>query len=279
MRWNVGKLMRNAADFVFPTISPFSPSEIASQQATLARHEAAIDAGFWSIETERALEQAQRIADGEAERRRVAESKASTYLAVLAALVPVILSIEASGWEKKTGPAPDWLRLTVLVLAIIYTAAAGRYAVSTLRVTGFHTVGVSDLSQAWRNRYPLQHLIRFTLHRTRRSQDAVNAKVTLVKLTHMHLIRAFACFIVLLLLDPIVYAGQSVGLLTPDEKPVAAPPPVHSFHIRIGAGGDGSVGVPRHPSGDAEKDKGRSATVGGTACEGRGDACRGAMPR
>jgi hypothetical protein len=203
-------MLRATADFIFPTITPLSSAQKASAVAALETDKDLIEKAEWSTDANAAMEQAVRLADAEVDRRKTAESKASTYLAVLAALVPVVLSIEAAGWEKKVGPAPEWLRLSILGIAIIYTAAAGWNAVRTLQVTGFHALSAREMAQAWSQPKPVPKIVSAILKHTRDSQNAVNQKVTFVKLTHMHLMRAFGCFIALLLLDPIAYGVRGV---------------------------------------------------------------------
>lgn len=151
------------------------------------------------------------------ERVRTAEGKATTYLAVLAALVPIIITLQAANWEKKAGPAPDSARLFVLAVATIYIAAAGYHAFKTLQVTGFQRVGEAELVHAWRDPNPLQKVIRGTLLASRRSRNAVNAKVTRIRVTHEHLLRAFGTFILLLLLDPLFHAA---GFRNAAQEPV-----------------------------------------------------------
>jgi hypothetical protein len=204
--------------FIFPFAEPKSPLRIAADASLAARTDALIGSAKWDNETDVALEQANRIMDGELERRKSAEAKATTYLAVLAALVPVTLSIEAAEWEKKVGPAPEWLRLLILIIAVVYTAAAGWHAFRTLQVSGVHVIGAHDLALAWQTDSGPRRLARSTAKHITASQDAINSKVTSIKVTHEHLLRAFTFFILLLLLDPLAYQAQRLGILAPREK-------------------------------------------------------------
>jgi hypothetical protein len=193
-------------DLIFPYIERLTPSEQEEEKQRLQRDIAAIEAADWTMKDERALDEAQKISAAEIERVRTAEGKATTYLAVLAALVPVIITLQAANWEKKAGPAPDAARLFVLAVATIYVAAAGYHAFKTLQVAGFQRVAEAEIAAAWRTEKPLRKLTRGTLLATRRSRDAVNAKVTRIRVTHEHLLRAFGTFVLLLLLDPLFYA-------------------------------------------------------------------------
>lgn len=207
------------ANWVFPYIEPLTATQKTAQAWRLQQDRVAIQAANWARNEERALDEVQKVAAAEMERVRTAEGKATTYLAVLAALVPVIITLQAANWEKKAGPAPDAARLFVLTLATVYVAAAGYHAFMTLQVRGFQKVGESEIVAAWRTPNPLSKLIRGTLLATRNSRDVVNEKVTRILVTHEHLLRAFGLFILLLLLDPLFYA---MGFRNAAQAPSAA---------------------------------------------------------
>ncbi|WP_176593033.1 hypothetical protein [Sphingobium sp. EM0848] len=208
-----------ALDLIFPYIEKLTPAEQAVEDQRLQRDIAAIEAADYTLNDERALDEAQKVSATEIERVRTAESKATTYLAVLAALVPVIITLQAANWEKKAGPAPDAARLFVLAVATIYIAAAGYHAFKTLQVAGFQRVGEAEIAAAWQTQKPLRKLTRGTLLATRRSRDAVNAKITRIRVTHEHLLRAFGTFVLLLLLDPLFYA---MGFRNATQEPPPA---------------------------------------------------------
>ncbi|WP_346033875.1 hypothetical protein [Erythrobacter westpacificensis] len=191
---------------IFPYIEPLTVEEIDVKDACLDLDVGAIKEAKFANEADRALDEAQRVAAAETERVRTAESKATTYLAVLAALVPLVITLQAATWEDKSGPAPEGLKLGIMFIATVYLAAAGYHAFRTLQVSGFQRVAESEVAAAWRTPRPLQKLARSTLLASRRSRDAVNAKVTRIKVTHQHLVRAFGAFVLLLSLDPIFYA-------------------------------------------------------------------------
>ncbi|MFG1228625.1 hypothetical protein [Xanthobacter wiegelii] len=208
-----------AIDRIFPYIEKLTPAEQADKEEREQMDIAAIEAADWSTNAERALDEAQKVSGAESERVRTAESKATTYLAVLAALVPVIITLQAAYWENKAGPAPDAARLTVLVVATIYVAAAGYHAFMALHVSVRQRVGEAEIAAAWKTRKPLHKLTRDTLLATRRSRDAVNAKITRILVTHQHLLRAFIAFVFLLLLDPFFYA---IGFRNARQEPPPA---------------------------------------------------------
>jgi hypothetical protein len=106
------------------------------------------------------------------------------------------------------------LRLLVLIIAVIYTAAAGWNAFKALHVRGMHVIGVYDLAKAWQGSDGPKKLAESTANHILASHSAINAKVTSIKITHDHLIRAFFFYIVLLLIDPVTYQIQSIGIIS-----------------------------------------------------------------
>lgn len=230
---------RRILDLVFPYIEPLDAAQQSAETQRLARDIVAIESVNWAVNGDRALDEAQKVAASEVERVRTAEGKATTYLAVLAALVPVIITLQAANWEKKAGPAPDAARLLVLAVATIYIAAAGYHAFKTLQVSGFQRVGEAEIAAAWRTPIPLRRLTRGTLLATRRSRDAVNAKITRIRVTHEHLLRAFGTFVLLLLLDPIFYA---MGFRNSPQEP--APMRIVVVHRYVSAAQSAILGTP-----------------------------------
>lgn len=148
-----------------------------------------------------ALEEARRIADFETDRRKNADQKATTYLAVVAALIPLILTILATIWTDKPNGAPTWLSVLLLAIAIVYVARAGVWAFRVLEVSASHLPGVSDIDKAWRDQDPQTYLTRQILTCARLNQDGVNDKVSRIKMAHAFLLRGFLAFTFLLLIN------------------------------------------------------------------------------
>ena len=156
-------------DAIFPYIEPLTDQQKKDHAEDLSNDISAINAAKFSKNPERALDEAQRVATAEIERSRTAESKATTYLAVLAALVPLVITLQAATWEDKSGPAPEALKLSILLIATIYVAAAGYHAFRTLQVSGFQRVVERDVAAAWRTSTPLERLTKSTLLASRMS--------------------------------------------------------------------------------------------------------------
>lgn len=186
---------------VWPWLEKLTPEQKKALKDSLIRDEARIDALDFRKDGDAALEEARRLADSEAERRRGTDQKAATYLPLVAALIPLVLTLVSALWEKKAGSAPIWLNMLLLGLAVAYIASAGHWAFRELKVGVSHEPGLADFEKAWRVPRPSQTLARRLLLHTRRNRDGVNWKVTCIKMAHEYLLRAFLTFSLLLLVN------------------------------------------------------------------------------
>jgi hypothetical protein len=197
----LAKWLIMTCQFIWPWLEKQTPKQEQGLRDDIARDENRIDALDFSVEGEIALEEARRLTDSEAERRRGTDQKAATYLPLVAALIPLVLTVVSALWEKKTGSAPNWLNMLLLALAVAYTAAAGRWAFKELKVAVSHEPGLSDFEKAWAVPHPQQALARRLLLHTRRNREGVNWKVTCIIMAHEYLLRAFLTFSLLLLVN------------------------------------------------------------------------------
>lgn len=197
----LGKWLFAAGQFFWPWLEDLTPAQKKKLEDDLTRDEARIEALDFGKEPEAALEEARRLADSETERRRGTDQKAAIYLPLVAALIPLVLTLVSALWEKKAGSAPIWLNMVLLGLAVAYTASAGHWAFRELKVSVSHEPGLSDFEKAWAVPHPSQTLARRLLLHTRRNSKGVNWKVTCIKMAHEYLLRAFLTFSLLLLVN------------------------------------------------------------------------------
>lgn len=213
------KWLFETAQFLWPWLEQRTPQEAQEIRDSLASDEATIDAMDFTKDTEAALDEARRQADSETERRRGTDQKAATYLPLVAALIPLVLTLVGALWEKKAGGAPIWLNMLLLGLAVAYSAAAGLWAFKVLQVAASHEPGIVDFEKAWAAPHPSQTLARRLLLHTRRNREGINAKVSCIKMAHVYLVRAFLTFSLLLLVN-IVWYFASLLLHAWDSSPM-----------------------------------------------------------
>ncbi|MEI9849730.1 MAG: hypothetical protein WDN24_01430 [Sphingomonas sp.] len=192
-------------DFFWPRLVRWTPEQRTKQadrtKADLQRI-ASID---FKRDSSTALDEARRLADSEADRRRGTEQKAATYLPLVAALIPLILTVVSALWDKKAGGAPIWLNMLLLGLAVSYTAAAGVWAFRVFEVSMSHEVGVGDFVYSWGKRDPAAAQAGRLLGHARRNMAVVDWKVTCIMMAHKFLLRAFLAFSLLLILNILWY--------------------------------------------------------------------------
>lgn len=183
-RQKIGKWLFATGQFLWPWLEDLTYEQKKKLQDDLTRDEARIAALNFGKEPEVALEEARRLADSEADRRRATDQKAAVYLPLVAALIPLVLTLVSALWEKKVGGAPIWVNMMLLGLAVAYTASAGHWAFRELKVSMSHEPSLSDFEKAWAVPHPSEVLARRLLLHARRNNEGVNWKVTCIKMAH-----------------------------------------------------------------------------------------------
>jgi|694.fasta_scaffold19195_6 hypothetical protein len=216
----LAKWLSAFGQFFWPWLEKHTPKQRQDIGDSLKSDVVLIEAFDFAKDSDAALDEARRLADSETERRRGTDQKAATYLPLVAALIPLVLTLVSALWEKKAGGAPIWLNLLLLGLAVAYTASAGYWAFKELKVSVTHEPGISDFERAWGAPHPKQTLTRQLLLHTRRNRKGINWKVTCIKMAHEFLLRAFLTFSLLLLVNIGWYlAGFFIRDLWPESGP------------------------------------------------------------
>jgi len=187
--------MRKLVQFLWP----FVEEDVSAKQSCEDGKTAKSNIDALSEENFRSalLEEARELRDLENERKKAAETKASIYLAVIAAIIPVLASLVAGYHEQEFGNSSTGFQATALVLFIIglaYLLASGFWAFRTLAVSMHFRVDVHDLISISEQSNPELALARELLHATSLNRDGVNQKTTYIKMAHEFLVRTFFCF-------------------------------------------------------------------------------------
>lgn len=192
------------------------PEEISPEEReAISKHDADVDARIGRLQdisrSEPAvyLEAARRIADEEDRRRVGAESRATTFIAALAALIPLMT------WALgNTGPAvcsPGWGCLTwtsAFILAVLYFITGAYWALRSLAVANYHVIGVEDIVEIREaGKDIFKGLVRQTLLQARRNRDTINEKLTYISVAQRRFFNGLAVLGVLLMFDPMARLG------------------------------------------------------------------------
>lgn len=200
-------------EFFFPILEPLTPKQISEEKERLNSDKKMINKLKLGKQADVVIEEARRIFDSEVERRKSADQKATTYLAVVAALIPLILSVATAVWNKEAAGTVTWISMPFLALAVVYIAWSGLWAFRVLEVSASNRLGVGDFDAACRKRHPPTHLMRSILLCTRLNQNGVNHKVSGIKMAHAFLLRAFLTFAFLLLFNIMWYFSEVLWVL------------------------------------------------------------------
>ena len=132
------------------------------------------------------LEEARRLASREDERRKTAETKATIYLAILGAMVP-LSAVIVKDLSEYTSSLYSWQAIvlfTNLAFAVAYLLADGWWMLRTIRVTGYVTVDVEKLLALSGNGRPELALIRAILRAAIKNRSVINDKVSSLLMAH-----------------------------------------------------------------------------------------------
>lgn len=197
---------------IWPRPKQLAPDDIAA----FARAGTELDAqikGLQGLDVAEAtpyLDAAQRITDEEDQRKTGAESRATTFIAAVAALIP-LMTWSISNATPASTCTPGWGCFAwtgTFGLAVAYFITAAYWALKTLAVANYHVIGVEDLVQAKEQRKNIQKtLIQQTLLQARRNRETINQKLTCIKVAQRRFFNGLVVLGLLLMFDPISRFG------------------------------------------------------------------------
>lgn len=147
-----------------------------------------------------ALEIATSLHDAEVRRRQSADTKAALYIAFLAAILPVVGTLEPTVSSRFLGPMLA-LDITLFMITLTYIVMAGWYAVRATAVSRFTAIGEKDLSDALDNADARATMAFRLIDATRLNYPINNEKITYVNLTQKCIFRAFLAIILIVAVD------------------------------------------------------------------------------
>lgn len=155
------------------------------------------------------FEAVQRISDEEGKRKAGAETRATTFIAAVATLIPLMTwalgntdsSICSKGWGCFTWTA-------VFILAVVYFVTAAYWSLKSLAVANYHVIGVEDIVFICdKKKNILRELIQQTLLQARKNRDTINEKLICIKIAQCRFFNGLAVLGFLLMIDPLSRFG------------------------------------------------------------------------
>jgi hypothetical protein len=216
-------------DWIWPMLDS-RPAEIEKERGTLESDIKLLEETRWDKDPQVALSEARSIMQREEDRRSATDGKASNYLLVIAALIPLLTYLESAVWDQKLGPTPKWISLIVLSVAVGYILGAAHWAFKTLTVVAYHTLDFNELIELWKKARHESHLVNEVLINTRKNSVSINEKVSGIKMTHIFLRRGIFCFGILIIIQAFGYiiSEKATSILasisSSGRKPETTPP-------------------------------------------------------
>jgi hypothetical protein len=199
--------MRHLMQAIWPQPEQLAPADIAALHHSGIELDARIAdlAGLGDPETALYLDAAQRITDEEDRRKTGAESRATTFIAAVAALIP-LLTWSITNATPPSTCTPGWGCVAwtgTFGLAVVYFITAAYWALKTLAVANYHVIGVEDLVQAKESSQHIQKaLIQQTLLQARRNRETINQKLTHITVAQRRFFNGLVVLGLLLILEP-----------------------------------------------------------------------------
>jgi hypothetical protein len=151
----------------------------------------------------------------------------------LAALMSILTYFEGTIWGEKLGPAPPWLALTILALAIAYTLGFTVWVLRAMKLARYSRLGVIEMVElsAKGNNHG-KRLIRCYLENTRHNSEANNDRLTNLSMAHEFFLRTFIAFLALVFLEAICGAYKFLpgGAVVPADP---LRPTAHCVNLTI----------------------------------------------
>ena len=189
--------MSNLTEFFWPVLERESEQQKQELTKKLKKEIEKIELANWgSIDP--VLEQVRILALAEDDRRKTAETKASIYLAVLAAIAPLSATI-IMGFSDLFKGWPLIVLTILFLISITYLARAIIWIFGAIQIGKIHRVDINNLLNLNNNEDIKFELCKEILKCVRKNWDIVNDKLTNVKMAHLFMKRMLISFVLLLI--------------------------------------------------------------------------------
>lgn len=209
----------NLRELVWPLLDEPAPTRAAQEaEQRHADFDTIMDARLKPEHIEILIEEARRLTDAETARRTTADTRATTYLAVMGVLAPILATLAPGGVGVKTSIVHSAITLVLFTAAGLYLLRFGIWSFRAVQVSTGARVDAVDLIKIWEDKDPRVKLAKRLLFCVRWSRRAVNYKVSCIKMAHEYGVRALIVFVLALIFrsawDPILGLLKAVHLLS-----------------------------------------------------------------
>jgi hypothetical protein len=208
----------NLRELVWPLLDEPAPTRAAQEaEQRHADFDVIKDAPLKPEHIEILIEEARRLTDAEAARRTSADTRATTYLAVMGVLAPILATLAPSAVGSKTSAVHSVVTLVLFAAAGLYLLRFGVWSFRVVQVSTGARVDAVDLIKVWEDKDPRIKLAKRLLFCVRWSRRAVNYKVSCIKMAHEYGLRALCVFVLAVIVrsawDPVLELLRVIHLL------------------------------------------------------------------
>ncbi len=168
----------------------FEKAEVASIKAAILQDEH-IDV---------LIDEARRLEDAETARRNGADARATTYLAIVGVLAPILAALTPIAIAKDVGLWRSLFTLVPFAVASAYLLWCSVWCFRALKVSSSARLDAIDLARIWANAKERSELAKGLLVCVRLNRRGVNAKVTCIKMAHEFGVRALMTLVLAILI-------------------------------------------------------------------------------
>ena len=156
------------------------------------------------------LEAVLRIQADEEGRKASAESRATTFIAALAAIIP--LMTWALGNSARPAISTGWFSLAwsilwtlIFILSVAYFIASTYWSLRSINVANYHVIGIETLLEFNKGCTDVsREMIKRILLYSRKNRDTINEKITFIKIAQAHFVRGVFVLAGLLILSSLL---------------------------------------------------------------------------
>lgn len=203
-------------DCIWPHVKSLTQQELAQNDHAIKNDYSAITKASWGKSPNVFLEELHRMYDEEQERRRTADTKASNYLLVAAALISILTYF--GGLLGDTLPSSKMAAIIgyfatgSIVVAVLYIMGFVWWSFKALKASSYETLGTVDLAKFTKNTTALakNNLIISLAKSIRSNQNQTNEKMTFVNLSHLFLFRIFIMFSIIAILQCLISVASKI---------------------------------------------------------------------
>ncbi|PPC94858.1 MAG: hypothetical protein CTY33_02935 [Methylotenera sp.] len=205
------------SELIWPFVKSLTQQEITQNDLAIKDDNSAITKASWGKNPNLFLEELHRMYDEEQERRRAADTKASNYLLVAAALISILTYFGGLLGDElpssKVAAIIGYFATTAIVFAVLYIMGFVWWSFKALKASSYETLGTVDLTKFTKSTsaQAKKNLIISLAKSIRSNQDQTNKKMTFVNLSHLFLFRIFIMFSIIAILQCLISIASKIN--------------------------------------------------------------------